>query len=214
MKLGIILSIFLLIIIPILVAMIIMIVKYQYLFNYTNQSYISTCYLGGGEGEWGERDIAYKYTDPKSKVLEFGGGAGSVSQVVQHILNDPTKHVVIQPDDDGQMFGGLKQLNANKTSCNSSYKIINHVLQEGDITEVTNILDDNPDVIIADCEGCLYNEYKKNPDLFANENLMIQVERDDFDNSYDNLFTELNMEKLHTGFHQAFNMEVWKKKQT
>ena len=43
---------------------------------------------------------------------------------------------------------------------------------------------------------------------------MIQVESADFDNSYDNLFTKLNMEKLHSGFHQTFNMEVWKKKQT
>ena len=43
------------------------------------QDKLPSCYIGGGESEWGERAIAKKHTKPFHKVLEFGGGAGSVT---------------------------------------------------------------------------------------------------------------------------------------
>ena len=36
---------------------------------------LPSCYLGGGWGEWNERETAYKWTFPDACVLEFGGGA-------------------------------------------------------------------------------------------------------------------------------------------
>ena len=45
------------------------------------------CYQGGGESEWGERLIASQWTPRCQSVLEFGGGAGSVSTVIQNKLS-------------------------------------------------------------------------------------------------------------------------------
>ena len=35
-----------------------------------SQDKLPSCYIGGGEGEWGERAIAKKHTKPFHKVLE------------------------------------------------------------------------------------------------------------------------------------------------
>lgn len=51
---------------------------------------------------------------------------------------------------------------------------------------------------MVDCENCLVGEYEKNPELFDHIK-MIQVERDDFDNSYDSLFSNLNFTLKHSG---------------
>ena len=61
----------------------------------------------------GERDVAYKFTNPDACVLEFGGGSGSVSLVVQRILENPHNHVVVQPADSSEMFGGYNKLCEN-----------------------------------------------------------------------------------------------------
>jgi len=45
----------------------------------------------------GEREIANKYTSPNSTVLEFGGGEGSVSVIIQKKLKNPRDHIVIKP---------------------------------------------------------------------------------------------------------------------
>lgn len=52
---------------------------------------LPSCYLGGGWGEWNERETAYKWTFPDACVLEFGGGAGSVSTIIQKILKNQKK---------------------------------------------------------------------------------------------------------------------------
>lgn len=137
------------------------------------------CFAGGGESEWGERTIARRYTRPDACVLEFGGGAGSVSATLGSILIDPTNHVVIQPDEDNDaMFGGLAQLRRNAKKCNLKCQIVGRFLQHGDGVRLRGMVSKPFDTIVADCEGCLVNEYKKNPDLFEHVT-QIQVERDD-----------------------------------
>lgn len=166
------------------------------------------CYEGGAEEEWGERDVAYKFTSPDACVLEFGGGAGSVSHVIQRVLKNPSDHVVVQPDDSDAMFGGLAQLRRNKEACKSDYKIIDHVLARGEGQSIRSMVSRPFSLIVADCEGCLLEEYEKNPDLFENVK-MIQVERDD-DNIYDSIFKRLNMKKVYSGPHVgSLNVEVW-----
>lgn len=93
-------------------------------------SLMKSCYDGGGEPEFGERMIAYKWTSPDATVLEFEGGAGSVSNVVQSILKNKKNHVVIQPNENG-MFGGLTQLKKNKKKCDSKFHIIDRYLKKG-----------------------------------------------------------------------------------
>lgn len=174
---------------------------------------IRSCYDGGGGEEFGERMIAYKWTSPDACVLEFGGGAGSVSHVVQDRINNMTNHVVIQPKEGGG-FGGLEQLKKNRETCELKFQIIDRVLERGDEAFVLKLVTKPFDTIIADCEDCLYYEYKKNPKLFENVK-QIQVERDDFKTlSYDLLRKELNMEVIDEGLgcDGACTTEVWVKK--
>jgi hypothetical protein len=67
-----------------------------------------------------------------------------------------------------------------------------------------------PNVLVADCENCLVNEYHKNPDML-HDLKMIQVERDDGDQSYTPLFEKLAMRKIYTGkgCDGACTTEVW-----
>ena len=137
------------------------------------------CYIGGGESEWGERTVARRHTRPDACVLEFGGGAGSVSVTLAGILTQPTDHVVIQPGDDKKaMFGGLAMLQRNAKQCNLKCRIVDRYLRHGDGAWLRGMVSKPFDTIVADCEGCLVGEYDKNPDLFEHVT-QIQVERDD-----------------------------------
>lgn len=179
-------------------------------FTLNKKSKLPACYLGGGESEFGERDIAENWTDANSIVLEFGGGAGSVSTIIQNKINNKKDHVVIQPPHK-EMMGGIKQLIKNKKACNSQFQIIDHILEKGEEDKLLKMVSKPFNLIVADCENCLYQEYKKNPKLFS-EVKMIQVERDD-DGSYNKLRKELGMKLIHTGVGCGgkCTSEVWKK---
>ena len=175
------------------------------------QDKLPECYNGGGESEWGERAVAKKHTKQFHKVLEFGGGAGSVSAIIQEQLSDKTRHVVIQPDERKVMMGGLKQLQKNKKACGFKFTIIDHILTPDDVQPIIKILGGKPDCLVVDCENCLVNEYDKNPELF-DEVKMIQVERDD-DGNYTNLFEKLGLVKIDQGYgcDGQCMTEVWEK---
>ena len=175
------------------------------------QAMLPACYTGGGEGESGEREVADKYTKDVCKtVLEFGGGAGSVSTIVQKHLPDPTQHVVIQPNEGG-FYGGLPQLRKNKAACGLKFQEVDHVLEKGEEDAILAMVHQPFDCMVVDCEDCLFHEYEKNPKLFEHVK-RIQVERDDFDGrSYDKLFDILNMKLVHVGkgCEGTCNTEVW-----
>ena len=191
----------------------ILVLVYQYvkLRNFADHAYLPPCYSGASGGEWGERDVAYKFTDPDACVLEFGGGSGSVSLVVQRILENPHNHVVVQPADNSEMFGGYNKLCENQQSCSAAFTIIDHVLQAGEAPQVLDLVSKPFDLIIADCEGCLLDEYNKNPSLFEHVK-MIQVERDDVvtRKDYSPLFETLCMRRIFSGPHSGrLTVEVW-----
>ena len=161
------------------------------------------CFLSK-HSEFGERQVADKFTKSDSCVLEIGGGAGNVSTVVQRKLNNKKDHVVIQPmEGDNIMFGGLSELKKNKSICNSEYQIIDHVLAKGEGKKLLGMVSKPFDTIIVDCEGCLTGEYEKNPELFDHVT-QIQVERDDCltptsSCHYEDLFNKLGMKLVHIG---------------
>lgn len=163
-----------------------------------------------GHDEWGERCVARMFTKPNDTVLEFGGGSGSVSAVIQEKLLDKTKHVVVQPKENG-MFGGLLALKETKKVCNCEFTIIDHILQPYEATNILTILGAPPTCIVADCENCLGEEYNKNPVLFSNLRIL-QVERDDFDRSYSQLLKDtLKLSLIHSGYgcNGTCATEVW-----
>ena len=160
--------------------------------------------------EKGEREVADKFTMPDACVLEFGGGSGAVSTIIQKRLNNKRNHVVIQPNDGNQMYGGITSLLKNKKSCNSEYHIIDYILKKGDGKNLLKLVSKPFDTLVVDCEDCLVEEYEKNPDLFDNID-MIQVEKDDIEKSYDNLFAKLKLSKIHIGLgcDGTCTTEVW-----
>ncbi len=168
------------------------------------------------ESEWGERNVAAKWTKGLChSVLEFGGGAGSVSAVIQMNLENKKDHIVIQPDEK-EMFGGIKILLKNKESCKMAFTAIDHVLAKGEGKALLEQVSQPFDCIIADCENCLVGEYEKNPELFDHIQY-IQVERDDrlplnaSEGPYDSLFIKLNMKKIGSGVgcNGECETEVW-----
>ncbi len=177
------------------------------------------CFVDQKQGrlEWGERQVAKKWTKGYcSSVLEFGGGSGSVSAVIQMNLENKKNHVVIQPDERAVMFGGLATLRSNKESCKMEFTEIDHILRPGEGPELLKLVSKPFDCIVADCENCLNDEYVKNPVLFEKVKY-IQVERDDRSplnakvGPYDKLREKLNMKKLHSGLGcgGACETEVW-----
>lgn len=173
---------------------------------------LPACYTGGGEGEWGERLVAYKWTRPDACVLEFGGGAGSVSTVIQGILKNKSDHVVIQPTENG-FYGGVEKLRKNKDACSSQFHVIDHVLQEGEEQAIKDLVSRPYDTVVADCEDCLLQEYEKNPGLFEHVT-QVQVERDDFNTrAYDKLRNLLDMTVVDTGLgcEGRCPTEVWER---
>ena len=156
---------------------------------------LPSCYVRGGESEWGERALAKKHTHKCERVLELGGGAGSVSAIIQQELRDPRKHVVVQPDERLAMMGGFEQLLENKRSCAFQFTAIDHILTPTDVPLILETLGGLPDCLIADCENCLQGEVERLPELFSGLK-QFQVERDDANSNYDELFDRLGMVKV------------------
>ena len=181
--------------------------------NRERENYVKnnlSCFTGS-DSEWGEREIAHKYTRPHASVLEFGGGQGSVSVVIQKKLKNSKDHIVIQPSNDGH---GIEKLKKNKKACNSKFTIIDHILKPGEGKKLLKMVSKPFDTIAVDCEGCLVKEFEKNPDLFKYIT-QIQVERDDGGSRpYDKLLKkDLGMRLVHTGKGCNGNCvtEVWEK---
>jgi len=119
-----------------------------------------------------EQEQAYKYIDGNDIVLELGGRYGTVSNVINHRLNNKEMHVVVEPDNNI-----IKALEKNRG--NRQYKIEERYISNNgkeiiyDNYGTRLINSDNPNnnnitwfdfkqkyplkfnVIIADCEGCL-----------------------------------------------------------
>ena len=59
-----------------------------------------------------EQYVAHDFIEPNSTVLELGGRYGMVSAVINHKLEKPRHHVVVEPDT--TVLSALKQ---NKQQC-------------------------------------------------------------------------------------------------
>lgn len=170
------------------------------------------CYIGGGEGEWGERNVARYWTRRDACVLELGGAAGSVSSIVQFTIDNKKDHVVVQPRESG-FYGGLSMLEKNRKTCNSQYQIIDHILRKNEAADLLKLVSKPFDTLIADCEDCLRSEYEKNPELFKHVR-QVQVERDDKHHNYDDFFKNtLHMKQVWVGVgcEGRCNTDVWER---
>ena len=135
-----------------------------------------------------EQVLVRKYLPKDATVLELGARYGTVSCVISEILNDPTRHVAVEPD-----VSVIESLEKNRDANGGKFYIYNGVVSKfgyninfidpkmeyaeyGTYTKKT----DNPtinnislkqiqekynmtfDYLIADCEGFLYDFIEEN----------------------------------------------------
>lgn len=135
-----------------------------------------------------EQMLVKRYIPPNGTVLELGARYGTVSCVISEVLEDPTKHVAVEPDP-----SVIEALHINKENNSGKFHIFNGVVSSrghelqfidpkfdyheyGTYTRVT----DNPtienkslsdlenaynlkfDCVVADCEGFFYDFVKEN----------------------------------------------------
>jgi hypothetical protein len=70
---------------------------------------------------------------------------------------------VIQPHDDND---GVDQLLKNKDACQLQFQVVDHVLTSNEGEKIRGMVDQDFDCLVVDCENCLGDEYRKNPNLF------------------------------------------------
>ena len=144
-----------------------------------------------------EKDLAYLYVKKNDTVLELGARFGSVSCIVNNVLENKKNHVVVEPDD-----RVWEKLEYNKSINDCEFEIVKGFLSNKKLSlfntddrdgygstfeenEETNIpsftLDEvkekssinNFNVLIADCEGFLEIFFDENPSILNNLRLVI-----------------------------------------
>lgn len=140
-----------------------------------------------------EQELCVKYIKPHHKVLELGARYGTVSCIINKIIDDKTNHVAVEPD----LFvidALTKNRDANGcqfhivdgviTHCNMRMQTFYHLNKEcayGNFTMPVNklyanvknfTLDDIQrkyniefNCLVADCEGFLEQFFRENPDF-------------------------------------------------
>lgn len=140
-----------------------------------------------------EQRLAREYVPKNARVLELGARYGTVSCVISSILDDPTKHVAVEPD-----ISVAAALIHNKLSHNSKFNIVfgaisktpllfdyscgygNHTIPSDRSTietftleEIEKRYDVSFDCLVADCEGFLEQFLRENPTFSARLNTVI-----------------------------------------
>lgn len=143
-----------------------------------------------------EQLLASLFVKPNMKVLELGGRYGTVSCVINNILDTPTCHVVVEPDQ-----SVLKALEKNRLWHKSFFKTFFGVISLGDHAgiiphgyETRLILDDHHNgvpvpsktfaeieksinlkfnCLFADCEGAFPKFLKENLNIISQFELII-----------------------------------------
>ena len=182
-----------------------------------------------------EQYLIYKWIKPKDVVLEIGGRYGVVSCSINSILENKKNHVVVEPDD--SILNALKK---NKKNFQAEFKICKNPIsnfplyftKKGFASNVNkhknadsqliktitfkqfiNKYKLNFNVLVLDCEGCMFNLFEENPDLYKILKLII-FEKDNIENcDYEKITSNLILNK----FIKVDNLlndfqQVWTKK--
>ncbi len=135
-----------------------------------------------------EQKDAEKFIPPHAIVLELGGRYGLAAAVINHQLENPTQHIVVEPDPNVQ-----KALQRNKKSHLCSYKIFNGAISRhplyfysfGYCSFCSPVPNDDPiqtltleelkkvygiptiTHLVADCEGGLIDFFEENKEFVS-----------------------------------------------
>ncbi len=135
-----------------------------------------------------EQEDAVKFIPPHSFVLELGGRYGLLSAVINHCIDNPTQHIVVEPDPTIQ--AALKK---NRESHFCDYSIFHGVVSRQQMyftqhqfsSYCTPLPNDTPvpcvsleelqekfqikrfTHVVADCEGGLIDFFEENKEFFT-----------------------------------------------
>ena len=166
-----------------------------------------------------EQELIAKFLPNDCCVLELGGESGTTSLIVNKILKDPSKHVLVEPSQNS-----IPKLMNIKNIYNTSFTVVhgfigrNRIEHEKlwdeckyrkmfDINELENLVNQKFDVLIVDCEGAFYNILIDIPEILDNIKLII-IEMDGPDDKIPfirNKLIENNFELVHSQTHPYLN---------
>lgn len=170
--------------------------------------------------ELDEQQQCFNFIKPDDIVLELGGRYGSVSVVINKLVNSKNKHVVVEPDHNviPSLVNNRKINNCHfqilpKFISNQNKKMIysdygtrlentqNAENTEGKIsyTEFKSLFPQTFNVLVADCEGCLEEFLEMMGDDFNDLNKIIYEEDQPHLSNYESIKNKL----LKAGFTQA-----------
>ena len=144
-----------------------------------------------------EQDIAKQYIDPDNVVLELGARYGTVSCVINKILNNKKNQVVIEPDE--KVWNALEN-NKNINNCdfhiikgfvsNKNFSLSDNgygssAIESADsqiksyrLEDIESQLNLKFDTLVVDCEGCLETFFDEYPHMY------IQLKNITFEEDY------------------------------
>jgi FkbM family methyltransferase len=146
-----------------------------------------------------EQFLVRTYLPRDAQVLELGARYGTVSCVISEVLQDPTKHVAVEPDP-----SVIEALLHNREENGGKFHIFNGIVSEhgcelqfidpkfdfheyGTYTkpsetpnvknktlhDIEKMYDVKFDAVVADCEGFFYNFVKENVESLAKMRVLI-----------------------------------------
>ena len=166
-----------------------------------------------------EQELIAKFLPNDCCVLEMGGESGTTSLIINKILKDPTKHVLVEP-----ARNSIPKLEYVKRLYNASFNIAHGFVGRNraeheklwdecktckmfDITDLENMVNQKFDVFVIDCEGAFYNILHDIPEILDSVKLII-IEMDGPDDKVPylrNKFLEKNFVLVHSQTHPYFN---------
>jgi hypothetical protein len=166
-----------------------------------------------------EQELIAKFLPNDCCVLEMGGESGTTSLIIDKILQDPTKHVIVEPSQNS-----IPKLMRTQELYNTKFKIAygfvgrNRAEHEKlwdeckyrkmfDINELENMVNQKFDVLVVDCEGAFYNILHDIPEILDNIKLII-IEMDGPDDKVPfvrNTLINNNFELVHSQTHPYLN---------
>jgi FkbM family methyltransferase len=176
--------------------------------------------------------LVKSFISKNAQVLELGARYGTVSCLISELINDPTKHVAVEPD-----TSVIEALKTNKLNNNGQFYIYNGVISKdkytintveashkyyeyatyttkcdkGDIQnmslqELERCYDITFDTLVADCEGFLCDFVEENKDMMQQFKLII-FEKDGTPwHIYEKRYEQMEDTLITLGFKRKFSI--------
>jgi hypothetical protein len=166
-----------------------------------------------------EQELIAKFLPMECCVLEMGGHSGTTSLIINKILKDPTKHVLVEPAQHS-----IPKLLKTQEIYNTQFKIAHGFVGRHraeheklwnecanckmfDLPELENMVGQPFDVLVIDCEGAFYNILMDMPEILDTVKLII-IELDGPDEKVPfvrNTLIEHKFELVHSQTHPYLN---------